>query len=125
MNLKSLQLTLSKLSLNALGVEFDIHAHYDKKYGKRIYLQVGYAAPCTKTNEPCHWRGRKWYLSSHMTEDEVVKTAFAAFKATVEHEVMEGFKYDGTVVFNPHVNFQELIAVSTREIKRKDHATTK
>ena len=54
-----------------------------------------------------------------MTDDEVVKTAYAAFKAAVEHEVMEGFKVDGQVLFNPHTPYEELLKVSNIEVKRK------
>ena len=54
-----------------------------------------------------------------MTEDEVVKTCFAAFKAAVEHEIMEGFRYEDKIVFNPHVDFRELMNISHKEVKRQ------
>lgn len=53
-----------------------------------------------------------------MTEDEVVKTAWCAFETAVKHEVMEAFKVDNIRLFNPHVNFEELLKVSNREVKR-------
>jgi hypothetical protein len=53
-----------------------------------------------------------------MTRDEVVKTAFAAFKAAVEHEVMEGFKFNGKIVFNPHVSFEALLSITDQEVSR-------
>jgi hypothetical protein len=53
-----------------------------------------------------------------MTDDEIIKTSYGAFKAAVEHEVMEGFKVDGIILFNPHVNFEELLKISHKEIKR-------
>lgn len=36
----------------------------------------------------------------------------------VIHEVMEGFTVDGKVLFNPHVNFEELLTISDREVTR-------
>lgn len=84
----------------------------------RIFIQVTYEGPCTVTGEVKEWHGRKWYLSDHMTEDEVVKTCYAAFKATVEHEVMEGFTHFGDRVFNPHASFRALIAAGRQEVKR-------
>lgn len=84
----------------------------------RIFVQVQYNAPCVNTGELKDWSGRKWYLSKHMTEDEVVKTVFAAFKAAVEHEIMEGFRVAGWTLFNPHVNFVELLSISQREVSR-------
>ncbi len=55
-----------------------------------------------------------------MMEDEIVKTAYAAFKACVEHEVMEGFLYNSERVFNPHVNFRALLEVNKMEIYRTE-----
>lgn len=53
-----------------------------------------------------------------MTDDEVVKTAYCAFEAAVKHEVMEGFKVDGKILFNPHMNFEALLSISDKEIYR-------
>jgi len=86
----------------------------------RVFIQVNYSAPCIKTGELRQWSGRKWYLSRHMTQDEVIKTAFAAFKAAVEHEILEGFSVGGKLLFNPHVDFTELLSISQREVKRTE-----
>jgi hypothetical protein len=53
-----------------------------------------------------------------MTDDEVVKTAYVAFEAAVKHEILEGFKVDGKILFNPHVNFEALLTVSDKEVFR-------
>lgn len=58
-------------------------------------------------------RGRKWFLSEHMTESEVVGTAFAAYKAWIEHEIMESFTYRGVKVFNPHVSIKARLRVAS------------
>ncbi len=55
------------------------------------------------------WRGRKWRLSPYMTEGEVVRTAFLAALAFVEHELREGFRYEGAAVFGPHIPIRALI----------------
>ncbi len=83
-----------------------------------MFVQIIYVSNCTKTNQQSEWRGRKWYISEYMTQDEVVKTVYAAFEASVKHEIMEGFKVDGITLFNPHVNFEELLKISHKEIKR-------
>jgi hypothetical protein len=54
-----------------------------------------------------------------MSDDEIVKTCFTALEQAIKHEVMEGFKVDGIVLFNPHVNYTELLKISNREITRK------
>lgn len=84
----------------------------------RIFIQVFYSAPCTKTGAVEQWFGGKHYLSEHMTEDEIVKRAWVACEAAVKHECMEGFKYQNIILFNPHVHFRDLLAVSHKEIKR-------
>ena len=110
---------VSHITMNVFGTNFKLLVCEDKKnIGGRIYLQVDYEAPCTKTNNLESWKGRKWYLSEFMTDDEIVKTAYCAFQAAVTHEIMEGFKFDNVIVFNPHINFRELLKVSHLEIKR-------
>lgn len=84
----------------------------------RIFLQVIYKAPCTKTGDINEWSGRKYYLSDYMTDDEIVKTAYVAFESAIKHEIMEGFKVDGIILFNPHINFEELLKISHKEVKR-------
>lgn len=114
------QLT-SRITMNLLGIEFRVRVERDNldPENGRIFLQIVFDSPCTKTNEVQEWHGRKWYLSEHMPSDEVIKTAYAAFKMCVEHEVMKSFKVDGIILFNPHVNFEELLKVSHREVTRQ------
>lgn len=64
------------------------------------------------------WSGRKWYLSDYMTSDEIIKTCYVAFEAAVKHEIMEGFKVGGIVLFNPHTQYTELLKISHLEIQR-------
>lgn len=109
---------LSRITAECLGKKFTILCEYDKVFGGRQYIQIQYSSPCTKTGKMDEWRGRKWYLSEHMSSDEVVKTCYAAFQAAVNHEVMESFKVDGKTLFNPHVNFEELLLISHKEITR-------
>jgi len=108
----------TNISMELFGKHFHLKVALDDVYKNRTYLQVVYHAPCTKTGINQEWKGRKWYLSEYMTQDEVVKTAYVAFKMAVEHEVMEGFKFAGTIVFNPHVNYEELINISEKEVTR-------
>lgn len=50
------------------------------------------------------WRGRKWRLSEHMTDSEIVQTAFAAVLAAEEHEARELFLLHGQAVLGPHLD---------------------
>lgn len=127
------QQLLSRVKLKCLDKEFNILIKYDDKYttqdsffsddtifyNGRVYIQLEYNSSCNKDTEQDYWKGRKWYLSEHMTDDEIIKTCYAAFEACVKHEIMEGFKVDGKMLFNPHINFEELLLISDKEITRK------
>ena len=118
LDLNKVKRLVSKITLELFGINFSILVEKDKVHGSRVYVQVCYEAPCTNTGEVQEWKGRKYYLSDFMTEDEVVKTCYVAFEQAVKHEVMEGFKFDGIILFNPHVSFRELLKVSHKEVKR-------
>lgn len=117
MNLLEIQFLVNRITVSCLEKQFSILVRRDVKYGERIFLQVMYSAKCNKTGEPNIWKGRKYYLSSYMTDDEIIKTAYTAFKQTIEHEIMEGFKVDGKILFNPHVSYEALLSVSNSEVE--------
>lgn len=77
--------------------------------GANTFLQV--ESPeglCNVTGEVLEagWRGRKWYLSPHMTTSEIVQTAFLAVTQALEHEARERFTFKGQPVMDPHKNMQ-------------------
>lgn len=57
--------------------------------------------------------GRKWRLTQHMTPSEIVGTAFAAYKAWLEHEMMESFTYKGVQVFSPHLDIEARVRLAS------------
>lgn len=108
-----------RITMSCLGVEHTLRVEHDNEFKNgRVFLQVVYKAPCTKDGTLSEWKGRKWYLSQHMTDDEIVKTAYVAFESCVKHEIMENFKVDGVILFNPHISFEELLKVSHLEVQR-------
>jgi hypothetical protein len=118
--LQKVQQLVARLTVSMLGKPMRILVKEDIKVsGGRVFIQIAYIAPCSQSGELLKLKGRKWYLSDHMLDDEIVKTAYAAFKAAMEHEIMEGFKCDFKVVFNPHVSFEDLIKIN-REVKREE-----
>jgi hypothetical protein len=120
-NLDTIKALVDRISFSIFGQEFRLRVEQDNvfKENGRIFIQVVYDAPCTKSGENQEWHGRKWYLSEFMTPDEVVKTAYGACEMAVKHEIMEGFKVDGKILFNPHVTFEALLDVSDREVRRE------
>lgn len=65
-------------------------------------------APCSRTGTDQPWFGRWWDVTDY-NEEQVVKTAFAALKLTMEHELMEFFKYKGVAIFDPHTPLADLM----------------
>ncbi len=129
--IKEVKKLIKSIDLKLFDRKFTIRVDYDNEWSRtiflnhspniisgRIFIQIQYTAKCTKSGKSQKWSGRKWYLSSHMTKDEVIKTCYGAFKAAVEHEMMEGFSIGGVILFNPHVNYKELIKISNKEIRR-------
>ena len=57
--------------------------------------------------------GRKWRLSQFMCASEIVGTAFAAYKAWLEHEMMESFTYKGVQVFSPHLDIEARVRLAS------------
>lgn len=95
----------------------------DPENDNRIYVQVLFKDKDRITGEDSIQRCRKWYLSAHMVNSEVVRTAFKAVEAAVIHETQEAFKYRGVRVYNPHMDLDALadamlagkVGVSLRE----------
>lgn len=113
----------SSINMKCLGNEtFELRVERDVKrpIDGRLFLQVVYKSPCIKTGEVKEWHGRKFYLSDYMTADEIVKTSWLAFKLAIEHEIMEGFRVNGKLLFNPHINYEALLAISEQEINREN-----
>jgi len=80
----------------------------------RPYLQIKFQAPCNMTGEFQDQLSRKWILSFHMTDDEIVATALKATLTAAEHEIREQFKWKDQPIFRPHYNIYELHELSSR-----------
>lgn len=79
------------------------------------YLRWTWKAKCVKTGSEVDVTGRKWILSEHMTESELVCTALKAALTCEEHETREHFTYEGKRVFNPHINVRRLLEICDDE----------
>lgn len=72
------------------------------------FLQVAARDFDVRTDEPIVWSGRKWRVSMHMTESEIVQTALKAALTAEEHETREKFLYNGRAIFGPHFSVARL-----------------
>lgn len=59
-----------------------------------------------------HQTGRKWRLSQHMTDSEIVLTAWKAVLTAEEHEARERFRFQGARIFGPHISVYKLAEVA-------------
>lgn len=62
----------------------------------------------TYSGLPTMQEGRRWFISHHCTESDVVRTAFKAVATWAEHEAREAFKYQGVRVFSPHLDLDRM-----------------
>lgn len=76
----------------------------------RPYLQWSFEGKCANTGKIEHQPCRKWFLSFHMTDGELVQTAFGAALQAEEHECREFFLYGGHRVMNPHLSLEALVS---------------
>lgn len=69
-------------------------------------------------------KGRKWYISQHSCESEVVQTCLMAVLTEIEHEAREQFKFDGRDIYGPRLdaNHLKFVKHQTREPHAKLHA---
>lgn len=91
----------------------------------RIYLQWEFKAPDWASNDhkkKLTWTSRKWYLSEHMTENEIVQTAMAAVLMAEEHEAREAFAYMGVRLFHPHISVAAMMEAARSIETRQEHA---
>lgn len=105
------------------GFGYEIVAEGEAGAGTRFYsLRVVADGVDNETGEVMQWLGRKWRLSDHMTDGEIVQTAFLATMTAVEHEVRETFRFDGLSIFNPHYDLSTLCELRLRSdaIKQRD-----
>jgi hypothetical protein len=91
------------------------------------YLQVeDHKAIDNVTGEPCSWKGRKWLISKHMTDGEIVQTVFKAVMTAAEHELREAFMFNGQPIFDPHYDLDKLVALrsSKNALQERSSGTT-
>lgn len=74
----------------------------------RAFMQITFAEIDPATGQSATWTSRKWRLSPHMTDSEIVQTALKAVLTAEEHEARERFMYRGRAIFGPHISVDAL-----------------
>lgn len=100
--IQKVQEIIRKVSFRGPNLIGDLDIEVRDKNGV-VYLQVvSVNGVDNDTGQPAEWRGRKWMLSEFMVESEIVRTAYKAIQAAIEHEMAEKFKYMGQSIYDPH-----------------------
>ena len=79
------------------------------------YIKATFFCPDAETGKTIQHSTRKWYVSPHMTQSEIVQTCFKLCLTSMEHEVRENFKYSGRPIFGPHFDVDKLWEIATPE----------
>ena len=84
-----------------------------------MWLQVGVTAEADISwdmieGKKVPWRGAKMPLSWHMCRQEVVGTIFHAIERAEQHEMKEWFRYRGRAIYNPHVDPDALVGLTSK-----------
>ena len=69
----------------------------------------------TATGEAMDWKGRKWIISKHSTDTEIVQTVWAAVQRALLHEASELFRFKGQPIFDRHINVHMLADLRANE----------
>lgn len=74
-------------------------------------------ADCNEAKSTCWQKGRKFYISEHMTESEVIQTCLLAVLLFEEHEAREWLTYKGKAIHGPHIDVSQKDARQTVAVK--------
>jgi len=112
--------TLRKQFLTTLckNILYRGHSIHLIEKGDIFFIQVQLQEQCVDTKEWYTAKGRKYYISDHMIEAEVVQTALMAVLAFEEHEARERFTYKGKRLFGPHICLDALSEASGKIVGR-------
>lgn len=67
-----------------------------------FHVRVTFERPDRETGIMGRGAGRWLLVPANATAHDIAGTAFVAIKLIVEHELLEGFHFDGRRIFDPH-----------------------
>lgn len=98
--------SLGEVKSIVAGIKFMDRTFRVEPMGGGFFLQVQYMEADIETGAVERQNARKWYISAHSTETEIVETAFKACRTSMEHVLKEHFTYLGRRVYSPHFEIQ-------------------
>lgn len=114
-------MTQQELRSLLFDVTYENFVFHSGPLGDGFFLQVEFLAPDNSIQAHVgayDWKGRKWYVSAHSTDSEVILTALKAVLTALEHEAREKFKFRGRAILHPHPDLEVLWQVAEeREVR--------
>ena len=109
------------------NVEFGDEKFVASEKGDGFLIQLQYMEPDidNPTGPPQLQKARKWYISSHVSESEIVQTCLLACLTSMEHRTRERFKYLGARLYGPHIDVYAHREIANRTSHRPDHRVVK
>lgn len=105
-------ITLDQVKQIVAQVSYKDWQFFVELLGTGYYVQIKFMEKDAYTGKVVEQHGRKWYISSHTTPDEIVRTCFLAVMIASEHEIRETFAFKGKNLFGPHIDLEALHEVS-------------
>jgi len=94
-------------SISFMDRKFNLISKGKDEQGNEFFLlQIEYMEEDINTGKLELQKARKWYISPYATETEIVETAFAACRRSMEHVLKEHFLYQGHRVYSPHFDIK-------------------
>lgn len=115
--IEELNATLNEISMTNTSLDFKwrfevVEGEFLDK--KAWHVRVGFERPDTETGKIGIGYGRWEMVNIGATESGVVKTAWLLIELVVRHELMEGFRWRGARIFNPHNSIYDLADVQAK-----------
>lgn len=95
----------NKIEFNLFQTQFDF---FIQEKGGGWNIQTGSDLIDIEDGQLKLMKGGKVYISPHSTESEIVFKAWQLVQSFIEHEARECFRYEGTLIFNPHLDVKNL-----------------
>jgi hypothetical protein len=103
------ELLVQKFGAWLSEIKYNDWKFYLGKMGDGLYMQPQFVAYDSYGDKVVGQHGRKWYLSSHMTKNEVIQTAYLAALTSAQHQARKNFLYKEQRIFGPHFSVDKRV----------------
>ena len=105
-----LEVILGEISLQNTIFDLDWKFEIERAH-PGFLVRVGFNRPDTETGVTSRGYSRREFIGADASRSSIVKTAWLLLELTVRHELMEGFRWRGCRIFNPHHTVEELASL--------------